>query len=59
MIWAFLIGWFAFGDLPTLTVSIGAVIVAAAGMFVIWRERQVGLVHKKVEASVPHGPARR
>ena len=59
MIWAFLIGWFAFGDLPTLTVSIGAVIVAAAGMFVIWRERQVGVVHKKVEASVPHGPVRR
>jgi drug/metabolite transporter (DMT)-like permease len=59
MIWAFLIGWFAFGDLPTLTVSIGAVIVAAAGMFMIWRERQHNLAHKKVEASVPQGPARR
>ena len=59
MIWAFLIGWFAFGDLPTLTVSVGAVIVAAAGMFVLWRERQLGLMDRKVGAPVPHGSARR
>lgn len=53
MIWALLIGWFAFGDLPTATVSIGAGIVAAAGLFVLWRERQLGLVRKEIEASVP------
>ncbi len=51
MIWALLIGWFAFGDLPTLTISIGAGIVAAAGMFVLWRERQFGLVRQEVQAS--------
>ncbi len=57
MIWAFLIGWFAFGDLPTLTVSIGAGIVAAAGMFVVWREHQLGLVRKEIEASVARRPS--
>src|SRR4029453_3721003 len=38
MIWALLLGWFVFGELPTLPVSIGGVIVAAAGLFVVWRE---------------------
>jgi drug/metabolite transporter (DMT)-like permease len=53
MIWALLIGWFAFGELPTLAVSIGAGIVAAAGLFVVWRERQLGLVRKEIEATSP------
>lgn len=47
MIWAVLIGWFVFGQLPQPAVAVGGVIVAAAGMFVVWRERRLGLVRAK------------
>ncbi|MDB5566941.1 MAG: ribN 2, partial [Tardiphaga sp.] len=43
MLWAFLLGYWMFGEVPTLYVVGGAVIVAAAGIFVILRERQLGL----------------
>ena len=43
MLWAFLLGYWMFGEVPTLYVVIGAVIVAGAGIFVILRERQLGL----------------
>jgi drug/metabolite transporter (DMT)-like permease len=47
MIWAVLIGWFVFGQLPQAAVAVGGVIVAMAGIFVVWRERQLGLVRAK------------
>ena len=43
MLWAFVLGYALFGEVPTIFVFIGATIVAAAGLFVIWRERQLGL----------------
>jgi len=43
MIWALLLGWFMFGDLPTPTILTGATIVAATGLFIVWRERQLGI----------------
>jgi drug/metabolite transporter (DMT)-like permease len=43
MIWAFLLGYILFGEVPTQYVFIGGSIVAVAGLFVIWRERQLGL----------------
>nr|WP_281409334.1 DMT family transporter [Microvirga terricola] len=43
MIWALLFGWFVFGDLPTLTMVIGASIVAATGLFIVWREHHLGV----------------
>ena len=43
MIWAFLLGYAIFGELPTIYVFIGGAIVTASGIFVIWRERQFGL----------------
>jgi drug/metabolite transporter (DMT)-like permease len=57
MIWALLLGWFVFGELPTLPVSIGGVIVAAAGLFVIWRERQLGLHRGKELDAAAQRPA--
>ena len=52
MIWALLFGWFVFGEMPTTPVLAGAAIVASAGLFVLFRERQLGLVRRKeVEAS--------
>jgi drug/metabolite transporter (DMT)-like permease len=55
MIWAFLLGYAVFGELPTFYVFIGSVIVAAAGLLVIWRERQLGLAR----ARAPRGPKAR
>jgi drug/metabolite transporter (DMT)-like permease len=43
MLWALLLGYWVFGELPSALVYVGATIVAAAGLFVIWRERQLGL----------------
>jgi len=43
LLWVFLLGYFAFGEVPTVYVLIGSGIIVAAGLFVIWRERQLGL----------------
>jgi drug/metabolite transporter (DMT)-like permease len=43
MFWAFLIGYFFFGEVATVYVFVGAGIVIASGLFVIWRERQLGI----------------
>lgn len=42
MIWALPIGWALFGHLPDRYVVLGSLIVAGAGLFVIWRERRGG-----------------
>lgn len=47
MIWAVGLGWFVFGQLPDAAVIGGAVVVIAAGVFVIWRERQLGIARRK------------
>jgi drug/metabolite transporter (DMT)-like permease len=46
IVWAFLLGYFFFNELPTIYVFIGAAIIAGAGLFVIWRERRLGLQRK-------------
>ena len=43
MLWAFILGYAMFGEVPTIYVYVGAAIVAGSGLFVIWRERQLGL----------------
>ena len=43
MLWVLLLGYWLFGELPDTLVYLGAAIVGAAGLFVIWRERQLGL----------------
>ena len=48
MLWAFLIGYFVFGELPSLFVYIGAGIVVACGLFVIWRERVNGIAERRI-----------
>jgi drug/metabolite transporter (DMT)-like permease len=42
LLWAFLFGYMLFGEIPSLYVYAGAVIVACSGLFVIWRERVPG-----------------
>ena len=53
MLWAFLLGYVFFNELPTTFVYIGAVIIAAAGLFVIWRERQLGLQRVRAAEGPP------
>lgn len=53
MVWAFLIGWFVFGQLPGPAVLAGGAIVAAAGVFVIWREHRLGLDRRKSRKAAP------
>jgi drug/metabolite transporter (DMT)-like permease len=43
MFWAFLFGFWLFGEVPTVHVFIGAAIVAGSGLFVIVRERRRGI----------------
>jgi drug/metabolite transporter (DMT)-like permease len=51
MIWAVLIGYFWFGEVPAMVVLAGAVIVIASGLFVIWREHKLGLDRKRPPTS--------
>jgi drug/metabolite transporter (DMT)-like permease len=53
MVWAIAIGWLLFGQLPVPVVVGGAVIVVLSGIFVIWRERQLGLDRKRQKESGP------
>jgi drug/metabolite transporter (DMT)-like permease len=53
MVWAVAVGWLLFGELPAAAVLVGAVIVVAAGIFVIWREHQLGLDRKRQKESAP------
>ena len=43
MLLALAIGYLAFGEVPTATMLAGAALVIAAGVIIIWRERQLGL----------------
>ncbi len=40
-------GYFLFGDLPTIFSVIGGAIIVVSGLFIIWRERQLGLEYAK------------
>jgi drug/metabolite transporter (DMT)-like permease len=53
MVWAIGVGWFLFGELPETIVIAGASVVVAAGIFVIWRERQLGLDRRRQKESGP------
>jgi drug/metabolite transporter (DMT)-like permease len=54
MIYSIVIGYLWFGEVPQSIVLVGAAIVIAAGLFVIWRERKLGL--ERIEAKRASGP---
>ena len=55
MLWALLLGFAVFGEVPGPLVFLGAAIIAAAGLFVIWRERQLGLQRARAAEGPPTG----
>ncbi|SFD65088.1 DMT family transporter [Roseivivax sediminis] len=56
MLFALVIGYTVFGEVPTLAMLAGAAIVIASGVAIIWRERQLGLRRGKGRAGMtPQG----
>ena len=56
MILGVVVGYFAFGDVATINTLVGGLIVVAAGLFIIWRERQLGLERTRTRKAVaPQG----
>jgi drug/metabolite transporter (DMT)-like permease len=55
MLWALILGYWMFDEVPGTLVLVGAGIVVLAGLFVIWRERKLGL--DRAEAEGPVTPA--
>ncbi|MEP4766299.1 MAG: DMT family transporter [Roseibium sp.] len=54
MLWAIVVGWVIFSETPVPEVVLGALIVIAAGVFVIYREHKLGLDRTKSRrASTP------
>ena len=56
MIFALLIGYFVFAEVPTWTMLGGAALVIFAGILIIWRERRLGLERSRGrKAMTPQG----
>ncbi len=56
MIFALAIGYFLFGEVPTLVMLGGAALIILAGVLIIWRERQLGIERaKQRKAMTPQG----
>ena len=47
MLWALVLGYAMFGETPTSEIVLGSAIIAAAGLFVIWRERQLAAMRRR------------
>ena len=52
MLWAIVIGWTFFAEVPTLHTLAGAALIIAAGIVIVWRERRLGgrTAERKVRA---------
>src|SRR5262249_33882412 len=56
ILFSFLLGYWMFREVPTPIVIGGAAMVVAAGLFVLWRERQLGLRRARDAEGPPSGP---
>ena len=43
ILFAIVLGYFVFGELPSLTVLVGSLVVISAGILIIWREHRLGV----------------
>jgi drug/metabolite transporter (DMT)-like permease len=50
---AIAIGYYVFGDIPTIHTILGGAIVVGAGIFIIWREHRLGLERGAARRVVP------
>jgi drug/metabolite transporter (DMT)-like permease len=56
MLFALIIGYFVFNEVPSLTMLGGAALIITAGILIIWRERKLGLERARVrQATTPQG----
>ncbi|MEX0955460.1 MAG: DMT family transporter [Rhizobiaceae bacterium] len=53
MILGIISGYLFFGDLPTVNMIFGGIIVVGAGIFIIWREHRLGLERGKARKITP------
>lgn len=53
MILAIIVGYLAFSDVPTIYTIVGGLIVVGAGIFIILRERRLGLERRDVQKIAP------
>ena len=56
MIWVVAIGYFVFAEVPTINVLLGASVVISSGIFVIFRERRLGLQRAERKVGGPLRP---
>jgi drug/metabolite transporter (DMT)-like permease len=54
ILWSFLFGYAVFGEIPTIHVFIASGIIVVSGLFVIWRERRLGV--ERIRTSAIEGP---
>ena len=55
LVFSIVIGYFAFGDVPTWQMLAGGMIVIASGLFIIWREHKLGRAMPEKEMATPQG----
>jgi drug/metabolite transporter (DMT)-like permease len=55
ILWTMILGYTMFGEVPTMMVFVGAAIVTVSGLFVIWRERQLGRERARRLGIAPEG----
>lgn len=51
LIFASILGYFLFSETPTSNMLLGAGLVVAGGVLIIWRERQLGMDRAKSRAA--------
>ncbi len=56
MVWIVIISYMVFGDVPTAVVLAGSLVVIASGVFVVWRERRLGILEAKARAKSADTP---
>lgn len=56
MLWIIILSYMTFGDVPSAVVLFGSAIVIGSGIFVIWRERRLGILEAKAKARAATPP---
>ena len=50
------LGLALFGESPSPRILLGAAIVVASGVFVLWRERRLSVIRRRASVAAPHHP---